>query len=383
MVDSKGRVKVGAARALVCRSMGVTRSVDFGLARQKQTENSVMSSVVGTLSYSRWVGLRRGVLTVTRSPELIQHQPYTEKADVWSLGVILYQMVTRKHPFTDDNPLLTARRIVEGSYPPLPDSVPDDVKKMVSFILQPDPAKRPDIVEVLQALPNSTSMLESFYLSRQEAVEQAEQLKLRLRRLEQQAEKQNAHRCPCRHHGYRFDRKQIPRACRIAAEDDFAGPAPSVSRRPRALVAAARNVCRAADVFACNPPAVIPRARCCTSCTRLCLRRSSRRISPDVRVLQSVPPWIGLRGCCFRPRRLGPSRRPSSRCSPSPSTQLTLLQLLTDSPDPVPLDFGPGQVHCGHTSAMLTVHQSGDLSYADMRRLVDDVLTSSGAYDPN
>ena len=33
-------------------------------------------------------------------PELIQRKSYTDKADIWSLGVIMYQMVALKNPFT-------------------------------------------------------------------------------------------------------------------------------------------------------------------------------------------------------------------------------------------------------------------------------------------
>ena len=65
--------------------------VDFGLARQRQSDMSVMASVVGTLTYS--------------CPEIIERRPYTDKADIWSLGVILYQLVCLRNPFMDSNPL--------------------------------------------------------------------------------------------------------------------------------------------------------------------------------------------------------------------------------------------------------------------------------------
>ena len=35
------------------------------------------------------------------SPEIIEHQKYTAKSDLWSIGMILYQMIYRKHPFQD------------------------------------------------------------------------------------------------------------------------------------------------------------------------------------------------------------------------------------------------------------------------------------------
>jgi serine/threonine protein kinase len=49
-------------------------------------------------------------------PEIIQQEQYTEKADVWSLGCVLYHMMALRPPFDGTNPLSVASRIVEGSY---------------------------------------------------------------------------------------------------------------------------------------------------------------------------------------------------------------------------------------------------------------------------
>jgi NIMA (never in mitosis gene a)-related kinase len=70
--------------------------VDFGLARQRQSDHSVMASVVGTITYS--------------CPEIIERRPYTDKADIWSLGVILYQLICLRNPFADSNPLQVLTR---------------------------------------------------------------------------------------------------------------------------------------------------------------------------------------------------------------------------------------------------------------------------------
>ena len=54
---------------------------DFGLAKRWGTQSaSVMKSFVGTILYS--------------CPEIVQSQPYTEKADIWSLGCIIYELMT-------------------------------------------------------------------------------------------------------------------------------------------------------------------------------------------------------------------------------------------------------------------------------------------------
>ena len=58
---------------------------DFGSSREVGGENDLMSTHVGTPLYM--------------SPEIILRRPYTKKADIWSLGCLLYLICTQRHPF--------------------------------------------------------------------------------------------------------------------------------------------------------------------------------------------------------------------------------------------------------------------------------------------
>ncbi|KAK3752403.1 hypothetical protein QZH41_008607 [Actinostola sp. cb2023] len=108
---------------------------DFGLAKQRNPDASKMMSVVGTILYS--------------CPEVVQNQPYGEKADVWAAGCILYQMCTLKPPFFSSNMLALATKIVEAQYDPIPPGqYSDKVSQTVQKCLTADPNNRPDIVEV-------------------------------------------------------------------------------------------------------------------------------------------------------------------------------------------------------------------------------------------
>ena len=49
------------------------------------------------------------------SPELVQNQAYTEKADVWAAGCLLYQMATLCHPFHSPNLLQLAQQVMNTS----------------------------------------------------------------------------------------------------------------------------------------------------------------------------------------------------------------------------------------------------------------------------
>ncbi|KAM6935607.1 serine/threonine-protein kinase Nek10 [Lycodopsis pacificus] len=107
---------------------------DFGLAKQKQ-ENSKLTSVVGTILYS--------------CPEVVKNEPYGEKADVWALGCILYQMAALQPPFNSSNMLSLASKIVEAVYEPIEEGAfSERVKDMIRWCLCPDADRRPDIVAV-------------------------------------------------------------------------------------------------------------------------------------------------------------------------------------------------------------------------------------------
>ncbi|XP_034409576.1 serine/threonine-protein kinase Nek10 [Cyclopterus lumpus] len=107
---------------------------DFGLAKQKQ-ENSKLTSVVGTILYS--------------CPEVVKNEPYGEKADVWALGCILYQMAALQPPFNSSNMLTLASKIVEAVYDPIEEGAfSERVKDMIRWCLSPDADQRPDIVAV-------------------------------------------------------------------------------------------------------------------------------------------------------------------------------------------------------------------------------------------
>eukprot|EP00127_Corallochytrium_limacisporum_P004347 Clim_evm30s158 gene=Clim_evmTU30s158 len=112
----------------------VVKITDFGLAKRK-SELSVMNSMVGTIMYS--------------CPELVQNEPYGEKADIWALGCILYQMITLNPPFVSSNMLTLAKKIVEGDFEPISrDNINPLLTEAVNHCLEPSSALRPDINQV-------------------------------------------------------------------------------------------------------------------------------------------------------------------------------------------------------------------------------------------
>lgn len=85
---------------------GIVKLGDFGIARMLDQTAGFAETVVGTPYYL--------------SPEIVQAQEYNYKTDVWSLGVILFEMCALQPPFNGNNIATLAIQIVSGKYSTLP-----------------------------------------------------------------------------------------------------------------------------------------------------------------------------------------------------------------------------------------------------------------------
>lgn len=115
---------------------GIVKMGDFGIARVLNHTREKCKTMVGTPYYL--------------SPEIIDSKDYSFKTDIWSLGVILYEMCALKPPFNSESLHGLALKIVRGQYPPLPDKFSSEVKLLVKTLLNVDPQRRPTIHEVLK-----------------------------------------------------------------------------------------------------------------------------------------------------------------------------------------------------------------------------------------
>ena len=75
-------------------------------------------------------------------PEIHSKKPYNpELADMWSLGIILYQMLTNHLPFEADKELEVVRKIIKGDYT-IPKNISKDMEKLLKGLLEKDDTKR-------------------------------------------------------------------------------------------------------------------------------------------------------------------------------------------------------------------------------------------------
>ena len=117
------------------------RLLDFGLARMAEAETlTAQGDVPGTLAYI--------------APERLAGEDATEAADVWSVGVMLWEALAGRHPFWQTSMLETARAIEAGARP-LAELRPDLPKGMLQLVdrsLSLNPSRRPSAAQLAGAL---------------------------------------------------------------------------------------------------------------------------------------------------------------------------------------------------------------------------------------
>jgi serine/threonine protein kinase len=88
---------------VMVRPDGLVKVLDFGLAKLSERDLAVSASAMpATLSLQTDVGSLRGTASYL-SPEQVQHQSVDHRTDIFSLGVVLYEMLAGERPFRGDN----------------------------------------------------------------------------------------------------------------------------------------------------------------------------------------------------------------------------------------------------------------------------------------
>jgi hypothetical protein len=122
------------------------RLLDFGLAQFEEAETlTAAGDVPGTLAYI--------------APERLAGREANGAADVWSVGVLLWESLAGRHPFSSFSPLETAKRVQEGA-PPLASLRPDLPRALTATVdrmLDPDPSRRPSAKDAAARLRSAWS----------------------------------------------------------------------------------------------------------------------------------------------------------------------------------------------------------------------------------
>ena len=106
---------------------------DFGFAKKMSASATFLKSIKGTPLYI--------------APEIIKQQAYTPKVDVWSLGVIFYEMAVGKRPFFATTTQVLYPKIMHGIVH-YPTSLSDDLRHLIQGMLQKESVRRMSWEEV-------------------------------------------------------------------------------------------------------------------------------------------------------------------------------------------------------------------------------------------
>ncbi|MGX1751099.1 protein kinase domain-containing protein [Glutamicibacter protophormiae] len=110
---------------------GTVKITDFGIARlADQVPLTATGQVMGTAQYL--------------APEQATGQNATGSSDIYALGVIGYECLAGRRPFTGESQIAIALAQVNDAPPPLPETIPAPVRQLIMSMLAKNPADRPE-----------------------------------------------------------------------------------------------------------------------------------------------------------------------------------------------------------------------------------------------
>jgi len=114
---------------------------DFGLAKTLTSERITTSQMTpcGTPSWT--------------APEVLRNERYSEKADVFSFGIVMWECITREDPYAGMPPFQVVLEVGSKHLrPEMPKSAPSALRELIGNCLTEDPARRPSFQEIVHML---------------------------------------------------------------------------------------------------------------------------------------------------------------------------------------------------------------------------------------
>ncbi|SCW01173.1 LAFE_0D06700g1_1 [Lachancea fermentati] len=118
---------------------GCVKITDFGISKKLSPLNQQQNKRASLQGSVYWM-----------APEVVKQVVTTEKADIWSVGCVITEMFTGKHPFPDFSQMQAIFKIGTNTIPELPTWASDQAKDFLMKTFELDYKKRPSSIELLQ-----------------------------------------------------------------------------------------------------------------------------------------------------------------------------------------------------------------------------------------
>ena len=119
----------------LCRD-GTVKLGDFGIAKALDSTNQLAQTVIGTTFYM--------------APDVLKGSGYNSKADIWSLGCVLYELCALSRPFDANSLPELLMSIITGRYAPIPSQFSTNVRDLIDGMLQLNPEERLSVDQIIE-----------------------------------------------------------------------------------------------------------------------------------------------------------------------------------------------------------------------------------------
>jgi hypothetical protein len=130
-----------AARNILIDEAGVAKIADFGMSRNINVDEDDYNTTTTAIGPFRWM-----------SPEQMTRRSYSRASDVWSFGVVLFEIFALAPPWAGVLPFVVVSKVIAGETLAVPTAVDERLRTLMFSCWRFEPKERPTMVEVHTSL---------------------------------------------------------------------------------------------------------------------------------------------------------------------------------------------------------------------------------------